>query len=711
MAEYSLSQKLDALRLIAQEKLQSILCAIPDAKKVLIIDAALIRPLEHVCGASWLRQHGVAKICKFDATQTPHKRSILVYMMAGRLASFQAVLQQIQTIVAHQPAHAAPELQDLKQFHVIAVPTVYHGACEAILEEEGLHGWVQLHRFNWDFLTIDRNVLSLEMPQLFAEVFVCGETALLAAVTQSMRIMQMVFGRPALMLTFGSNSEYVMRLLLETPSSTTNATRSATTSNAKDVQQSADKTADFDAMFIVDRDRDYASCLLQPVTYSALLMELYRGSAGTITTDTETNRIRDGQLPYLRVDAAKETISTNAGEAAATSTSTSTAAAAPTSGHLRMNATHDSIYADMRYRHFSEVVQLLGAQAKQMGGERVQLRDMQLPDMQQYVAERLPKVQALKKELTRHLALCECIVQELGAQFEGVQTAQERMLQNESRKQTLARIEEQLATEPHRWGALRQMCLMHLTFGLQHEEATAFVQNYMNSFGHAAMPGFVRLGEVGLFPNLDAAPKITQKLNTLNILKQSAFQIECGKLKLLPDAQQLHQQQQQQQQATTSSTADDTTSMKSMESIRSNDSNSTTTSITPTGNNSPSYVFNGAYIPVIAQLAHLLLTANRFEEFASRVVHTDQLKLWRYAGRVPETAGRHPAELVADVRSTKLPDLMPLKQRTVWLHMLGGITMAEVAACDLVGRVNGATVVLTSDRVAAGDDFVEAVFG
>lgn len=53
--EYTLAQKLNALRLIAQEKLQSILCAIPDPKKELIIDADLIRPLEHVCGASWLR--------------------------------------------------------------------------------------------------------------------------------------------------------------------------------------------------------------------------------------------------------------------------------------------------------------------------------------------------------------------------------------------------------------------------------------------------------------------------------------------------------------------------------------------------------------------------------------------------------------------------------------------------------------------------------
>lgn len=51
----TLSQKLDGFRQIAQEKLQNILCSIPGNKKDLIIQPELIKPLEHICGASWLR--------------------------------------------------------------------------------------------------------------------------------------------------------------------------------------------------------------------------------------------------------------------------------------------------------------------------------------------------------------------------------------------------------------------------------------------------------------------------------------------------------------------------------------------------------------------------------------------------------------------------------------------------------------------------------
>lgn len=53
--DFTLDKKLQGFRQIAQEKLQSILCSIPDNQKDLVIEPALIKPLEHVCGASWLR--------------------------------------------------------------------------------------------------------------------------------------------------------------------------------------------------------------------------------------------------------------------------------------------------------------------------------------------------------------------------------------------------------------------------------------------------------------------------------------------------------------------------------------------------------------------------------------------------------------------------------------------------------------------------------
>lgn len=53
--DFTLDKKLQGFRQIAREKLQSILCSIPDNQKDLVIEPCLIKPLEHVCGATWLR--------------------------------------------------------------------------------------------------------------------------------------------------------------------------------------------------------------------------------------------------------------------------------------------------------------------------------------------------------------------------------------------------------------------------------------------------------------------------------------------------------------------------------------------------------------------------------------------------------------------------------------------------------------------------------
>lgn len=53
--DFTLDKKLQGFRQIAQEKLQSILCSIPDSQKDLVIETCLIKPLEHICGAAWLR--------------------------------------------------------------------------------------------------------------------------------------------------------------------------------------------------------------------------------------------------------------------------------------------------------------------------------------------------------------------------------------------------------------------------------------------------------------------------------------------------------------------------------------------------------------------------------------------------------------------------------------------------------------------------------
>lgn len=548
---------------------------------------------------------------------------------------FGQVLNQVQTIVSGQPNHSNPDFGAIvKPFHIIVLPNVFH--CHSvILEEEGLAGHIQLHRFNWDFLWLDTNVLSLEIPTLFREVFINKDNSLLGSIAHSLRIFHLVFKRPKLILALGNQSVLVMDMLdrLERPTS-----------------QREMPESEFGAMLIMDRSHDYPSCLLTPVVYSALLLDIFPAKAGSLTIDVENNRIKAHQPEFLQVKTGPQKLAVS---------------------HHRLNGTEDAIYRENRFKHFSEVVGLLGAQAKLIGMERENLKSMQLQEMQQYVAERLPQLTSQKKELFKHLMMCETIVNELGGKFESIQSLEESMLCNDSKKHTFDRIIEQLAVDAHKLNALRHICLLHVTCAISHEEATTFVQQYLNTFGHAQLTVFVRLAATKLFPDLDGMQKISQKLSSLHLLKPSPFQTDCSKLKLIPEA--------------TKPIGGATPSVS-----------------TTNGPTCPSYVFNGSYIPLAAQLLSLLLKAERFEEFASKVTHLDQLRVWN--------AQLQGTPLAAAIPTCSLDNVLPLKSKSVFVYVVGGVTYAEIAACNLVGRLTGTTVVMASDCVAASADFMQAAF-
>ena len=51
----SLEKKLCGYKKIAQEKFNEIFIAIGGREKDIVIESNLIKPLEHICGATWLR--------------------------------------------------------------------------------------------------------------------------------------------------------------------------------------------------------------------------------------------------------------------------------------------------------------------------------------------------------------------------------------------------------------------------------------------------------------------------------------------------------------------------------------------------------------------------------------------------------------------------------------------------------------------------------
>lgn len=392
---------------------------------------------------------GVNKIYKFDSKNPPQRKSTIVYFISSSLITFKYVLDQIHAMNGNQQTEKQLSEMGTKPFHVIVLPTVLH-SFEVVLEEEGLFGFVEMHRFNWDFITIDSGVLSLEIPQLFREVFIREDTSLLPSIAHSLRIFNMVCRRSNIVITYGENAAKVAAQLDQIE-----GFRSAP----------PEEKTDFTAMIIMDRNKDYASALLTPVTYSGLLLEIFRSVAGTLQIDEQKNRIQSEKLHFLKIKTKKETRSE---KEAVTS--------------LRLSDSVDGIYHENRYKHFSEAISSLSSQAKALGMEGRNIQGMAIGEMNEFVMNKLPKVASQKKELFKHLILCENIVNELGGNFEQLQTMEELMLYNRNKKQTFQKILEILTTDAHRYNSLRSICLLHLTCGqLNADEATTFMTNYLVS--------------------------------------------------------------------------------------------------------------------------------------------------------------------------------------------------------------------------------------
>ncbi|XP_065087029.1 vacuolar protein sorting-associated protein 33B [Ochlerotatus camptorhynchus] len=646
----TLNKKLLGFRQIAQEKLQNILYSIP-LDKDLIIEPALIKPLENVVGASWLRKKGIDKIYKFDPKNAPPKRKQFLYFLTSNLLTFKSALDQISSYQSQTSSSmlAAESDRSSRQYHVVVFPQVL-ASFEQLLEEEGLYGTVDLYSFQWDFIALDQGLLSLEIPNVFADVYVRKDGSLLGSIAQSMRIFNMVMGRPNLVFSLGENAEKVLQMMhkIETD-------RKVKSGEAKDVP-------DFSAVLIVDRDKDYPSCLLTPVIYSGLLLEIHKYNSGSLTIDSAGNKIQNGKLTIFQ------------GECKAKPKQETTS--------LRMNGAQDLIYQENCYRHFSEVIGLLSSQAKALGLEgKMYSKDMKLSEMKDYVTNKLPKVAAQKKELFKHLRLCETIMEEIGANFEKLQLIEESILTNTNRKQIMTYIDELLAADAHKYNALRLICLYHVTIGLTSEDMTKLMTAYLNAFGYQHLTVFNNLFQAKLFPdttNLTKAKILSQI--SIPILK-TPFQIESNKLKLLP--------------TDTNETNQPPVSPSS-----------------PTGpagsgkKQCPSYVFNGNYIPLIAQLGHMILNATSFEDLNNRFGHLERLKL---SGRnfAPKTI----RELSITSAKGDVNQLLPLKVKTMFVFVIGGLSYAEVAACQMVEKLTGTKIVLASDSMLSGCDLLESVVG
>lgn len=421
-------------------------------------------------------------------------------------------------------------------YHLIVVPSDLV-AIQQLLEEEGVYGIVTLYTFPWELIRLNGSVLSYELPGLFKMLFVDGDRSMLSAVARSLWSLQMLFGRIPLILTQGRFSLQIRTMI----------------DILFDELGSSDKAdSEISCMLLVDRDVDYASVLLTPVTYVGLLDEVISINSDAIELDS-------------RVVTGKQ----EGEEKKVTYHLTST----------------DAIYNEMKNRHFSDVYELLHSRVEKLKSEYDNYRKRALHDLMKYVRTKLPIATAEKRSLCYHISACEVIIGAMGHRFESLHKVEKNMLEGRNKRESFSYIEECF----DRYGklaSLRLLCLLALTQnGLSGDEEMLLKTQFLHSFGYEHLVAFRNLEKLGLITQqgegtnqsivpsggsegaTKLADRVAQVVSQLP-KRGGSFQAFAHRLKLFPEVSEEYDLKDPK---------------------------------------NPGYVFGGSYVPVVCQLVSLLI--------------------------------------------------------------------------------------------------------
>ncbi|XP_073960446.1 vacuolar protein sorting 33B isoform X2 [Choristoneura fumiferana] len=585
-----------------------------------------------------------------DPQLGPTANTNRVYFIPACVQKYKCVLDQISSVLSQNTT-----LSDKNCFHIIILPKVVC-SFDALLENRGLHGIVMLHPFTWELMALDEQLLSLELPFLFKQFFVEQNHSLLSSIPMALWSLFHVIGRPKAIFSAGKLSASVLDIL-EVYNETYN----------RDFLTEQSST-EIGALIVIDRSQDYASSLLTPATYSGLLSEIFNISCGHLELNVEDTKIKKGKLNFDFEEQNAQTKSTI----------------------MTLDSSIDSLYGEIKHRHFSEVLSVLSSKAKLLKNEDIKALGIQ--EMKHFVATKLQQVTLFKQSLVNHVLACETIISEMSNKFENLKLAETEMLNNKNKKSNFTFVDENFGTDIHIYNSLRLMCLLSLTQGLSYDEYNTLVNKYLLAFGYKFLYIFSNLITAG-FLIQPSSLKLSLNISNLGNLSdrlpkwQNSFQTTANKLKQLPSQPE------------------------------------------NVGKSTPSYVFNGGYVPLISVICSAVLTSDSLLEILTKLSALPDLKV---GGKILDTFkvgmetfneklsnlkpqndfefGCRDAKNLSKLlkNDTKLNSVFPLKPKSVLVYVIGGVNYAEIAACDVVQKTTGSKIYIASDCIASGSDLMAA---
>ncbi|XP_062517711.1 vacuolar protein sorting-associated protein 33B-like [Corticium candelabrum] len=430
---------IQTLQEIASSELRDLLREL-EGPKDLFIDEELMTPLNHIAGATLIRQMGVAKMFKLGSINPENAvQENRVFLAHSEMVNAKFVADHVREDM---------KARRKRRYLLICVPRKT-SLMEMVLEQEGVHGRVQVCEWALELIPFDTDVMSMERPRFHSRVFVEGDQTWLHDVASSLISLQMLFGTIPTVYGVGKYSKMVAEMV------------EFMTEGEPPVVPSEGRK--IDALILMDRSCDYVTPLCSQVTYQGILDDVFKIKSGFLDLEPSVTG-KDGPVKLL------------------------------------LNSAADSVFADIRDMHFVSVFGKLQKKAKELQSSYSRGKSSEsVQEMKKFVQE-LGGLKKQHQSLAIYIAACEAINNFKTSQnFEQTLRIEHLLLENLEEKTCLDLIEELI----HRQGSLivplRLLCLYSQTEnGIRPKTLQSLRHQFLQTHGYHHLSTFYNLKRAGL---------------------------------------------------------------------------------------------------------------------------------------------------------------------------------------------------------------------
>jgi len=332
---------------------------------------------------------------------------------------------------------------------------------EKILEESGVLGDTTIAEFPLYFLPLEKDLLSLELDESFADLYLRNDTTPTYLMARALMLIQQKHGLFPRITGKGDNAKKLADLLsrmqqeLNAGEDTTESTKGGLTHSTTT-----------ESLIIIDREIDYATPLLTQLTYEGLIDEVVGIKNNQADVDTSIIGV---------TSQAPQTSGKPAGPASV-----------PSKKRKILLDSSDKLYDQLRDTNFAIVGSLLNKVARRLQTDYDSRHTTKTTSELRDFVSKLPAYQAEQQSLKVHTGLAEEIMKHTRTeQFSHILEIQQNLAAGADPSTQHDAIEELIARDAPLTEVLRLLCLEScISGGIKPRELETFKKMILQAYGY-----------------------------------------------------------------------------------------------------------------------------------------------------------------------------------------------------------------------------------